>query len=574
MGARMKKSIGDLLVQENIISAEQLTQARQMQSRAGKTITEALVESGALGEKDLLNFLSQQHHLPAIDLNQFEIDATAVSLLPRGFCEKNLVIPIQKAERSLVVAFADPSNIYLKNDISLMTKCKVEVVVASETMIKAALNKYYGSKSVLKSLTSEMEDQDDAFEAESFSLTSLDASGGAESEPIIKFVTALLIEAIQARASDIHIEPYEKKFRIRFRIDGTLVEKAQPPLGAAGAIATRVKLLSKMDIAERRRPQDGRLKVRLKRGNPIDFRVSCIPTLYGEKIVLRVLDQTALQTDLFKLGFEKEDLDELRRCMALPQGLILITGPTGSGKTTTIYSALSELNIPTRNISTAEDPVEYNIEGINQVQINTDIGFDFPSALRSFLRQDPEIIMVGEVRDLETAQIAFKAASTGHLVVSTLHTNDSTSTITRLVDMGIPAYLVSETVTLIIAQRLLKRVCSKCAVEFNPDEQTLLSLGIPAEELPHYKKLKKGLGCERCNRTGLFGREAVYEVLKITPSVKEAIISNKSQNYIKNFLIKRNELKSLRQKALLKLREGVTTIEQVINVTVGDDTNA
>jgi type IV pilus assembly protein PilB len=481
------------------------------------------------------------------------------------------VIPIQRAERTLVVAFADPTNIHVRNDISIITKCKVEVVVASEGMIKYAIEKYFASTSMLKSISEEMENEDDAFLVEAMNFSSLDLGSGADSEPIIKFVNAMLVEAIQARASDIHIEPYEKRFRIRYRIDGTLMEKSQPPLGAAGAITTIIKILSKMDIAERRRPQDGRIKVKLKKGKPIDFRVSCIPTLFGEKIVLRILDQSALQVDLAKLGFEQEDLEELRRCMNLPQGLILLTGPTGSGKTTTIYSALSELNSISKNISTAENPVEYNIEGINQVQINSEIGFDFPAALRSFLRQDPEIIMVGEIRDLETAQMAFKAASTGHLVVSTLHTNDSTSTITRLVDMGIPSYLVAETITLVIAQRLLKTNCKKCLVDYKPERQTLVELGIPENEMSDFVVIKKGKGCEYCNYSGFFGREAVYEVLKMTTSVKEAILKGTSKNTIKSELIKKGELKTLRHKALTKLKLGITTIEQVLNVTLGDD---
>ncbi|MCB0357741.1 MAG: Flp pilus assembly complex ATPase component TadA, partial [Bdellovibrionales bacterium] len=455
----------------------------------GLTITEALVRNGVLKESEMTKFLSKHHKVPAIDLNVFEIDKNAIQLVPRIFCEKNLIIPVQKAERSLVVAFADPANVFVKEDLSLLTKCKIEIVVAPESNIKSAIDKYYGQQSVLSSLTNEIEEQEDAFVSEVFNTESLTESEDVNSEPIIKFVNAILTEGIQMRASDIHIEPYEKNFRIRYRIDGSLIEKVKPPLGSASAITTRIKILSKMDIAERRRPQDGRIKVRLRGGQPIDFRVSSIPTLYGEKIVLRILDQKALQVDLTKLGLEQEDLDILRKTMSLPQGMILITGPTGSGKTTTIYSALSELNMPEKNISTAEDPVEYNLQGINQVQINSHIGFDFPMALRALLRQDPEIIMVGEIRDLETAQIAFKAASTGHLVVSTLHTNDTISTVSRLVDMGIPNYLVAETVSLIIAQRLFKTICYKCIEEFKPDRQTLLDIEVPEKDLHLYQTL-------------------------------------------------------------------------------------
>ena len=572
LGARSKKTIGELLVQEKVITTDQLAKAKKRLSQSkGLSLTEALVNYGVLQESEMTKFLSKHHRVPAIDLNVFEIDRNAIKLVPRTFCEKNLIIPVQKAERSLVVAFADPSNVYVKDDLSLLTKCKIEVVVAPESSVKSAIDRYYGQQSVLKNLTTEIEEQEGAFDAESLNIDAIGGKGDLESEPIVKFVNALLTESIQMRASDIHIEPYEKKFRIRYRVDGTLIEKAKPPLGSASAIISRIKILSKMDITEKRRPQDGRLKVRLKGGAPIDFRVSSVPTLYGEKIVLRILDQKSLQVDMSKLGLEEEDLKALRSVVNLPQGMVLITGPTGSGKTTTIYSALSELNMPEKNISTAEDPVEYNIEGINQVQINSQIGFDFPMALRAFLRQDPEIIMVGEIRDLETAQIAFKAASTGHLVVSTLHTNDTISTVTRLVDMGIPNYLVAETVSLIVAQRLLKTICFKCIEGFTPDKQTLLDIEVPESELHLYKTLRRGRGCDRCNFTGLFGREAVYEFLPITATVKEGIMTGKTHNALKKYIIEKDGLKTLRQKALMKLRNGVTSIEQVINVTVGDD---
>ncbi|MCB0390607.1 MAG: type IV-A pilus assembly ATPase PilB [Bdellovibrionales bacterium] len=564
--------MGDLLVQEKIITLDQLAKVKKNISRSkGLTLTEALVHNGILQESEMTKFLSKHHRVPAIDLNVFEIDPNALALVPRTFCEKNLVIPVQKAERSLVVAFADPSNIYLKDDLSLLTKCKIEIVVAPESIIKSAIDRYYGQQSVLSNLSSEIEEQEDAFSSDNLSIESIQGSNDIESEPIIKFVNATLKEAINMRASDIHIEPYEKSFRIRFRVDGSLIEKVKPPLGSAAAIVSRIKILSKMDITEKRRPQDGRIKIRLKGGKSVDFRVNSIPTLYGEKIVMRILDQKALQVDLTKLGLEDEDLKILRRCMSLPQGMILITGPTGSGKTTTIYSALKELNLPEKNISTAEDPIEYNIEGINQVQINSQIGFDFPMALRAFLRQDPEIIMVGEIRDLETAQIAFKAATTGHLVVSTLHTNDTISTVSRLIDMGIPNYMVAETISLIVAQRLLKTICFKCIEEFTPDKQTLLDLEIPEKDLHLYQTLRRGRGCDRCNYTGLFGREAVYEFLPVTRTLKEGVMSGLPQSELKKFIIQKDGLKTLRQKALIKLRNGITSIDQVLNVTVGDD---
>lgn len=571
MGARTKKSFGELLVQDNIITLDQLAEAKKHAEKTNNSISEALIESGILKESEMSKFLSKYHSAPAIDLANFEIDKDAINLVSRAFCEKNLIIPIQRAERSLVVAFADPSNIYVKDDLSLLTKCKIEVVVATESAIKSAIQNYYGQNSILSTLTDQIEDQEDAFSSQNFNIESLQEGSGAESEPIINFVNALLRESIQIRASDIHIEPYENSFRIRYRVDGTLIEKAKPPLGSAPAVASRIKILSKMDIAEKRRPQDGRLRVRLKGGQSIDFRVSCIPTLYGEKIVLRILDKKSLQVDMSKLGLEDNDLKLLRDCIHRPQGMILITGPTGSGKTTTIYSALNELNSKERNISTAEDPVEYNIEGINQVQINSQIGFDFPMALRAFLRQDPEIIMVGEIRDLETAQIAFKAASTGHLVVSTLHTNDTISTITRLVDMGIPNYLVAETISLIIAQRLLKTNCPKCSTKYKPNKKVLLDLGVKEGDLHLFEDLSQGQGCQHCNFSGYYGREAVYEFLPMSDHLKDGIMTGETHNALKKLLIEKEGLKSLRQKALIKLSKGITNIEQVVNVTLGDD---
>ncbi|MCB0413170.1 MAG: Flp pilus assembly complex ATPase component TadA, partial [Bdellovibrionales bacterium] len=433
-----EKGIGELLVREKLIDVNQLTAARKKQKESGGRLTSTLVDLGYVKDRDLANFLGQQYKLPTIDLANFECDAEAIKMVSAQVCQKHSVIPVSKADKTLVVAFSDPSNIHIKDDLALLTKCRIEVVVASESSIRSAIEKYYSAKgNRFNTLMSEIEEEDfkqikvdDAEQIDSARAQSGDA-------PIVKFVNAMLEEAIKSRASDIHIEPYEKRLRIRFRIDGRLIEKIQPPKGASAAIVSRLKVISKMDIAERRRPQDGRLKVRLKNRSEIDFRVSSVPTLFGEKVVLRILDKSNLQIDMTKLGFEVGQLDELLEAIRLPQGMILITGPTGSGKTTTIYSCLAELNQPDKNLSTAEDPVEFNLDGINQVQINPDIDFNFSDALRSFLRQDPDIIMVGEIRDLETAKVAYKAASTGHLVVSTLHTNDAASTVARLVDMGV-----------------------------------------------------------------------------------------------------------------------------------------
>ncbi|MCB0363290.1 MAG: Flp pilus assembly complex ATPase component TadA, partial [Bdellovibrionales bacterium] len=376
-------------------------------------------------------------------------------------------------------------------------------------------------------------------------------------------------EAIKLRASDIHVEPYEKRFRVRFRVDGVLHEKTQPPPGTAIAVISRIKIISKMDIGERRRAQDGRLKVRLRNGKEIDFRVNSVPTLFGEKIVLRLLDKSNLQVDMTKLGMDDEQLKLFKSAIHLPQGMTLVTGPTGSGKTTTLYSALSELNESTRNISTAEDPVEFNLDGINQVQANADIGLGFSEILRAFLRQDPEVIMLGEIRDLETANIAFKAASTGHLVISTLHTNDAPASVSRLLDMGVPGFMVAEATSLIVAQRLMRKICSNCIVDTRIDPEVLLSLGVKPEEIDSFKDLKKGEGCGECNGTGLKGRVAIYEMMPMSLAMREAILKGVTPTEMKQSAIAAGMM-TLRASALKKLKLGMTTVQEVLNSSVGD----
>ncbi|MBY0451469.1 MAG: Flp pilus assembly complex ATPase component TadA, partial [Bdellovibrionaceae bacterium] len=388
--------------------------------------------------------------------------------------------------------------------------------------------------------------------------------------PVVKFVNGILLEAIRRRASDIHFETYEKKFRVRFRIDGNLVEAAAPPASSGPAICSRIKIMSKLDIAEKRRPQDGRLKIILNKENrEMDFRVNSIPTMWGEKIVMRLLDKTNLQLDMTKLGFEEDDLTLFKEAINQPQGMVLITGPTGSGKTTTIYSALSELNRLNVNISTAEDPIEFNLDGINQVQVNTDIDLTFSAALRAFLRQDPDIIMLGEIRDLETAEIGFKAASTGHMVVSTLHTNDAATTITRLLEMGIPSYLITSTINLVVAQRLMGRICESCKEPVRVPEQTLTNLGVSVEEIPKYQ-IYKAKGCNACNNTGIRGRMAIYELMPLNEQIKDSILRGANSNELRQ--ISRNlGFRTLRRSALLKLARGITTIEEVINSSIKDE---
>lgn len=563
-----KKNLGELLIKENLIDMSQLESAKKHQAESGGNLTGALVNLGYVNEKDLAQFLGQQYELPHIDLENFECDPEAIKMLSSQVCEKHMVIPISKAGKTLVVAFADPSNIFVKDDLALLTRCKIEAVVASEVAIKQAIEKYYGVKNQFANFSSDLEDEADF----NISEDDVEVVGDVddESDSLIKFVNAMLAEAIKSRASDIHIEPYEKRFRVRFRIDGRLTQKTQPPQGAAASIVSRLKIMSKMDIAEKRRPQDGRLKVRVHGGADVDFRVSSIPTMFGEKMVLRILDKSNLQVDMTQLGFEKDQLETLQESIHLPQGMVLITGPTGSGKTTTIYSCLAELNKPEVNICTAEDPIEFNLDGINQVQVNPEIDFTFADALKSFLRQDPDIVMVGEIRDLDTANVAYKAASTGHLVVSTLHTNDAASTVSRLLDMGVANFLVAESTTLVVAQRLMRKNCQKCLTDTKVEPNVLIKLGVPEDQLHEYNNLKKGEGCHFCGQTGLSGRIAIHEILKMTAEVKDAIFKGASPLQLKRQGIK-SGMQTLRMSALNKLKRGITTVEEVLNSSVSDD---
>jgi len=568
--AAAKKQLAELLVSSNILDLEQLEQARRDVKSNGGRLTSAIVRLGFIKESALTEFLGQAYELPTIDLAGFDVDPEAIKMVSRQICERNMVLPISRAGKSLVVAFADPSNMFVKDDLALITRSKIEVVVASEQAISSAIDKYYGGTHRIENLISEIEDSSDT--ARSIADTAVevvDQAGAGDEGPIVRFVNAMLAEAIKVKASDIHIEPYEKRFRIRFRVDGSLVEKTQPPQNSAAAIVSRIKILSRLDIGERRKPQDGRLKVKLRTGTDVDFRVSCLPTIFGEKVVLRLLDKSNLQVDMTKLGFETDDFQQFLSAIHQPQGMILITGPTGSGKTTTIYSALNELNKPDVNVSTAEDPVEYNLDGINQVQVYPQIGFTFAEALRSFLRQDPEIVMVGEIRDLETAEVAFKAASTGHLVVSTLHTNDAPSTVSRLVEIGVEPYIVAEATTIVVAQRLLRRNCAKCSVEHPIPRDVLMKMGIPEGQFDLYKKARRGEGCEDCGGTGLKGRVAIFELLTMSANVKEAVYKGGSPLEIKRQAIK-DGMRTLRQAALLKLINGHTNLEEVLNSTVPD----
>lgn len=568
--ASARKALAELLVASNLLDLEQLEQARRNQKEHGGRLTTAILRLGLLRDQQLVEFLGQQYSLPTIELGGFEVDPEALKMLTRQVCDKHVVIPVSKAGKSLVVAFSDPSNIYVKDDLALLTRSKIEVVIASETSILAAIDKYYGGSQKIDSLITEIEESADTQRASNDqNVEVIDQVQSADEGPIVKFVNAMLTEAIKTKTSDIHIEPYEKRFRVRFRIDGGLMEKVQPPANAAAAIVSRIKILSRLDIGERRKPQDGRMKVKLRSGQEVDFRVSCLPTIFGEKVVMRLLDKSNLQVDMTKLGLESDDFVKFREAINQPQGMVLITGPTGSGKTTTIYSALGELNKPDVNVSTAEDPVEYNLDGINQVQVLPQIGFTFAEALRSFLRQDPEIVMVGEIRDLETAEVAFKAASTGHLVVSTLHTNDAASTVSRLVEIGVEPYIVAEATTIVVAQRLLRKNCPRCSVPSRIPNEVLRKCGIAEEEFASFANTKKGEGCEDCGGTGLKGRMAIFELLMMSSNVKEAVYKAASPLEIKRMAMT-DGMRTLRQAAFIKLKNGLTTLEEVLNTTVPD----
>lgn len=565
--------IGEILVKQGLLKPEQLAQALDEQKKTGTRLTADIVRLGFLKENQVLRALEKAFQVPGVEVSTFEIDASVISLIKKEICERHCLIPLQKAGQTLVVAFSDPSNVVVREDLRFLTKMKIQPVVGTESAIQAAIERYHGGTFSLKQMDSMAAGLDAAMDEEFDFMAGqqteiIDQDGGSNDAPIVKFVNAVLADAIRKRVSDIHFEPYEKRYRVRFRIDGTLMEATAPPPGTASAIASRIKIMSKLDIAEKRRPQDGRLKVRTTKGREMDFRVSVLPCIWGEKVVLRLLDKANLQLDMTKLGFEEEDLKLFKSMIHLPQGMVLITGPTGSGKTNTIYSALSELNKSDVNISTAEDPVELNMEGINQMQMNSDIGLTFANALKSFLRQDPDVILVGEIRDFETAEIAFKAASTGHLVVSTLHTNDAPSTIIRLTEMGVAPYIITSTVSLVVAQRLVGRVCENCKAPIEVHQQTLLNLGVPAAEIKDYQ-LFKGRGCASCNGTGIKGRTAIFEFMTMTEKLKDAILKGASTGQLR-FLAREQGMRTLRRSALLKLKRGVTTIEEVLNASVKD----
>lgn len=561
--------LGEALVRQGFITPQQLNLALAETRKSNIKIGQALVAVGVLKDQQLLKALEKVYSKPSIDLSTFEIDKSLTELVPREFCDKHVLVPISKAGTTLVVAFSDPTDLNVQDQLRILTKAsKIQPVVSTDNLILATIDRYFQRADFAQISNSATEDGE-LDDIVAVSTGAIEVGDNAANEaPVIKFINAMMIEAIKKRASDIHFEPYEKKFRVRFRIDGLLIEQPSPPPQLGPALTSRVKIMAKLDIAERRRPQDGRIKIKMKDNREMDFRVSIIPTLWGEKAVLRLLDKSNLQVDMTKLGFEEDDLRLFKQMVQMPQGMLLITGPTGSGKTTTIYSALAELNQPDTNISTAEDPVEFNLEGINQLQVNSDIDLTFASALRAFLRQDPDVIMVGEIRDLETAEISIKASSTGHMVLSTLHTNDAPSTVMRLTEMGVAPYLITSTVNLIVAQRLVGRVCESCKAPIQVPDETLIGIGVPKEEVKEYK-LFKGRGCTTCNNTGIKGRLAIFELMPMTEKIKEAILKGASQGQMRSML-REMGFKTLRRSALLKLKRGQTTIEEVVSTSVKD----
>ncbi|BDV43130.1 type IV-A pilus assembly ATPase PilB [Geotalea uraniireducens] len=563
--------LGELLVRNNLITKEQLAKALEEQKATGgqPRLGSILIKNGLIAEPDLTSFLSKQYGVPSINLAEFEADPSVIKAIPADVAQKYQIVPVNRAGSTLIIAMADPSNIFAIDDIKFMTGYNVEVVVASETAIKAAIDKYYDQSASLADVMGDlqMEDLEVVGEEEDVDVSSLERA--TEDAPVVKLVNLILTDAIKKKASDIHIEPYERSFRVRYRIDGVLYEVMKPPLKLKNAITSRLKIMAELDIAERRLPQDGRIKIKLGGGQDMDYRVSVLPTLFGEKVVLRLLDKSNLQLDMTKLGYEPDALTHFKEAIHKPFGMVLVTGPTGSGKTVSLYSALSELNKTTENISTAEDPVEFNFAGINQVQMHEDIGLNFAAALRSFLRQDPDIIMIGEIRDFETAEIAIKAALTGHLVLSTLHTNDAPATINRLLNMGIEPFLVASAVNLITAQRLARRVCSECKEVEEIPVQALIDAGVPPEEAPHFV-CYKGTGCSKCNGTGYKGRVGFYQVMPMLEEIRELILNGANTAEIKRESM-RLGIKTMRQSGLTKLKEGVTSFEEVLRVTVADD---
>jgi len=617
----MSAKLGEILVRENLVTPQQLREALDYQRASGGRLGSNLVKLGMISDDVITAVLSRQYGVPSINLDLFQIEAEVIKLISQEVALKYTILPISKVGATLTLAMADPTNVFAMDDIKFMTGLNVEPVIASEASIQMAIGKYYSGSTQIdifdaaiafetekiakKNGSSKngskngsngngngiktddrLSDSDLDVRLETFDFQSHEGeefevvedneeidlatlARASEDAPVVRLVNVLMVDSLRRGASDIHVEPYEKDFRIRFRIDGVLYDVMHPPMKLRDPLISRLKIMAKLDISEKRLPQDGRIKIKVRvddRSRELDFRVSTLPTLFGEKVVLRLLDKDKLMLDMTKLGFEPESLEKFQRAIANPYGMVLVTGPTGSGKTNTLYSALQTLNTPETNIMTAEDPVEFNLQGINQVQMKEQIGLNFAAALRSFLRQDPNIILVGEIRDFETAEIAIKAALTGHLVLSTLHTNDAPSTISRLVNMGIEPFLVATSVNIIQAQRLIRRVCKECKEEAHMPAEGLVEIGFKPEEAESIK-LYKGRGCEVCLNTGYKGRVGLYEVMEVSDELRELIIIGASAIELRRKAIECGMI-TLRESGLCKIREGITTVEEVVKETV------
>ena len=569
----MSARIGDLLVKEGIVTSEQLSQALESQKKGGGRLGSVLVKLGFVGDEDVTTFLSRQYGVPSINLQYFEVDPSVIKLIPEDTARRYEILPLSRVGSSLTIAMVDPTNVFAMDDIKFMTGFNIEPVVASEAAIGEAIKKFYGAEQdQVKKMVEQLNEGDDAaleMEAEEEQLSMEALAKSADEAPVVKLVNVILTEIVRRGGSDIHMEPYEKEYRVRYRIDGQLQTIMNPPLKLRDAIISRIKIMSKLDISEKRLPQDGRIMLKMTmdgRKKQLDYRVSILPTLWGEKVCIRLLDKENLRLDMTKLGFEPESLVKFQKAVLKPYGMVLVTGPTGSGKTNTLYSSIALLNKPDTNIVTAEDPVEFQLPGINQVQMKDSIGLNFAAALRSFLRQDPNIILVGEIREFETAEIAIKAALTGHLVLSTLHTNDAPATISRLMNMGIEPFLVATSVHLICAQRLIRRVCTNCKVEEHYPPEALIDFGYTPEESKTVK-IYKGAGCEKCNGSGCKGRAGLYEVLEINDELRELILVGASSLEIRRKAVELGMM-TLRRSGLTKVMEGACPIEEVVRETV------
>ncbi len=562
----MTTLLGQLLLWNNIITQEQLEEALEEQKKTNKKLGSILIEKGFVKEEVLNDFLSKQYGVEPINLSKITIQKEAIDKIPAQIAKKYTLMPIAIKNNKLEIAISDPTNILAFDDLRFITGMNIQPYLSNETAILKAIDQYYGTSKELDTIMDSISEYETNIDiiSEEIEENIKNLEEESSEEPIIKLANTILLKSINSQASDIHLEPYENDLRVRYRVDGKLIEFMKLSKTVAPAVTSRFKIMAKLNIAEKRLPQDGRIRIKTA-GKDIDLRVSTLPTVYGEKTVMRILDRSSVRVDLNDLGFERKDLEKFTKAISAPYGMVLVTGPTGSGKTTTLYASLNKINKEDINIMTAEDPVEYNIEGINQVHIKEDIGLTFAEALRSFLRQDPDVIMVGEIRDKETADIAIRSALTGHLVFSTVHTNDAASTIMRLVDMGIERYLISSSLVLILAQRLVRKICPNCKTKIDVPPNALEEIGFSKEDAQNIT-IYKGKGCQYCNNTGYKGRIAIYEVMPISDKIKEMILSECSVSEIKQQAVKEG-MSTLRMSGLKKIKEGITTIEEVMNVT-------